>query len=71
MKLLFCLGLVLFCFMAYQSLQVIYYQTHYYTYKQFYFKQFSLAKVHFCLRTVKCQNSSIQAIQFSTQFSFI
>ena len=35
-----CLG-----FMAYQPLLVIYRQIHFYTNKQFYFKQFSLALV--------------------------
>ena len=33
-------------FMAYQNLWVIYHQIHFYTNSQFYFKQFSLARVH-------------------------
>ena len=35
-------GLVWFSFMAYQPLYVIQYQINFYTYEQFYFKQFSL-----------------------------
>ena len=38
-------GLVWFYIMARQSLEVIQCQIHFYLYKQFYFKQFSLAKV--------------------------
>ena len=55
--------------MAYQTSLVIKCQIHFYTYKQFYSKQFSLAQV----RSLNILKKLFQTIQFSisTQFSSI
>ena len=57
------IGLFLFSFMEYKPSLVIECKINVYTYKQFYFKQFTLAEVQsfffFCLDAVKCKNGSI------------
>ena len=65
-------------FMAYQSLQVIWRQIHFYANSKFYFKQFSLAWVHsLIVKTFLFQANQfsqtvvIQLIQFSINTDYL
>ena len=63
-KIIIRFGLVWFGFIAYQPLLVIY--CHFYTYKQFYFKQFSLAVI----RCLNVKTVLFQTVQFSVSIQF-